>query len=178
MTIKTMNSKKRQQLEEAGWKVGNAEEFLELTEEEKITVSQLLQSKQYFEKWGVSITNIEQYHEYQKRLPKVLLQLNEMYPKVERYVKDYIQDKELLSQVKVSRIAEVTFVHLLEYKGYCGVIEVDVEENMLCGRVIDIEDVVTFKAETVEQVKIEFAKSVDNYLKFCQELIEEGIKHD
>jgi len=117
-----MNTEKRQKLEETGWKVGSAEEFLELTEVEKAQVN----------------------------------------------------DKYLLSQVKVTRIAEMTFVHILEYKGYSGVIEVDVEENMLCGRVIDIEDVITFKAETVEQAKIEFAKSVNDYLEFCQELREEG----
>lgn len=117
-----MNPEKRQRLEEAGWKVGGVEEFLELTEEEKIQVNG-------------------------------------------RY---------LLSQVIVSRIAEITFVHIMEYKGYSGIIEVDVEDNLLCGRVIDISDVVTFKAETVRQAKIEFAKSVDDYLEFCQELNRES----
>lgn len=116
-----MNSEKRQKLEEAGWKVGSAEEFLGLMEIEKMQVT----------------------------------------------------DDYLLSKVKVSHIAEVTFVHILEYKGYSGVIEVDVEENMLCGRVIGIQDTITFKADTVKQAKIEFAKSVDDYLKFCQELNQE-----
>jgi len=141
---------------------------------EETAMNQLIQSKQYFEKWGVKTLNLQQYLENQKKLRQSIQQLNSIRPQLEKYVKDYIKDKELLSQVKVSRIAEMTFVHILEYKGYSGVIEVDVEENMLCGKVIDIKDVITFKAETVEQAKIEFAKSVDDYLEFYQELKNEG----
>lgn len=87
-----------------------------------------------------------------------------------KFVEDYMKDEALLSQVTVSCIAEITFVHIIEYKGYRGVIEVDVEENLLCGRLIGIQDIITFKAETVKQAKIEFAKSVDDYLEFCKEL--------
>lgn len=86
-------------LEANGWKVGNADEFLELTDNEK----------------------------------------------------------------EVSKITAPTF----EYRGYYGYIEVDVENNLLFGRVVDIVDVITFKAETVKQIKIEFAKSIDDYLDFC-----------
>jgi hypothetical protein len=113
-----MNFDKQKRLEANGWKVGSAEEFLRLTDEEK----------------------------------------------------KIVDNNYLLSQVKVSRIAAHTLVHTIKYKDYYGLVEVDVEENMLYGRVIDIKDVITFKAETVEQVKIEFAKSVEDYLEFCKEL--------
>ena len=53
---------------------------------------------------------------------------------------------------------------------YRAIIEVDIDTDMLCGRVLDIEDVVTFKGLTVKQAKIEFAKSIVNYLEFCEEL--------
>lgn len=81
-----------------------------------------------------------------------------------------VDNNYILSQVKVSRIAAPTFIYTIEYKGYYAVIEVDVEENILFGRVIDIEDVITFKARTVEQAKIEFVNSVEDYLEFCKEL--------
>lgn len=136
-------------------------------------VNQLIESKKFFEKWGVNITNLEQYHDYQKKLPEFLEQyqkLKEVYPEMSKFVEEYMKDKDLLDQVTVYRIAETTAIHTIEYKGYCGVIEVDIEEDMLCGRVIGIKDVITFKAETVKQAKIEFAKSVEDYLEFCQEL--------
>jgi len=65
---------------------------------------------------------------------------------------------------------------MLNYKGYTGQIEIDLEQGMLCGRVIDIKDVVTFKGATVEQARQEFEKSVDDYLEFCAELGEEPDK--
>lgn len=65
---------------------------------------------------------------------------------------------------------------MLNYKGYAGQIEIDLESGMLCGRVIDIKDVVTFKGATVEEARQAFEESVDDYLNFCAELGEEPDK--
>jgi predicted HicB family RNase H-like nuclease len=62
---------------------------------------------------------------------------------------------------------------MLTYKGYTASIEVDVDAGILFGRVLDINDVITFKAKTVEEAKKEFQISIDGYLDFCQELGEE-----
>ncbi|WP_202895673.1 type II toxin-antitoxin system HicB family antitoxin [Iningainema tapete] len=62
------------------------------------------------------------------------------------------------------------------YKGYTASIEVDVEAGILFGRVLDINDVVTFKGKTVDEAREEFHKSVDDYLAFCSELGEEPDK--
>lgn len=56
------------------------------------------------------------------------------------------------------------------YKDYAGQVEVDVEAEILFGRVLDINDVVTFKGKTVAEARQEFQNSVDDYLEFCQEL--------
>jgi predicted HicB family RNase H-like nuclease len=40
---------------------------------------------------------------------------------------------------------------MLNYKGYTASIEVDVEAGILFGKVFDINDVITFKAKTVEE---------------------------
>lgn len=126
----------------------------------------------FFKKWEVGKVTLE--HLSQNKVPlEILEQHRKVYPKIAEMVNSYLKDEALLSQVTISHIAETTFVHIMEYKGYSGVIEVDVEENTLCGRVIDIPDVITFKADTVKQAKIEFAKSVDDYLTFCQELNKE-----
>ncbi|MEH2323692.1 MAG: type II toxin-antitoxin system HicB family antitoxin [Nostoc sp.] len=64
----------------------------------------------------------------------------------------------------------------MTYKGYTASIEVDVEAGMLFGQVLDINDVITFKAKTVDEARQEFQISVDDYLTFCEELGEEPDK--
>ncbi|MFZ9739179.1 MAG: type II toxin-antitoxin system HicB family antitoxin [Prochlorothrix sp.] len=59
---------------------------------------------------------------------------------------------------------------LLKYKDYSGLLEVDTDENILFGTVIDIDDVITFQAETIEEARQAFQDSVEEYLTFCAEL--------
>jgi predicted RNase H-like HicB family nuclease len=59
---------------------------------------------------------------------------------------------------------------MMTYKGYSANIEVDLDAEILFGRVLDINDVVTFKAQTIEEARQEFQTSIDDYLEFCQEL--------
>ena len=65
---------------------------------------------------------------------------------------------------------------MMTYKGYTASVEVDADAGILFGRVLDIKDVITFKAKTVDEAREEFYKSVDDYLTFCQELGEEPDK--
>ncbi len=59
---------------------------------------------------------------------------------------------------------------MMTYKGYSGQVEFDDEADILHGRVIDIQDVITFQGETVAEIRQAFHDSVDDYLEFCQEL--------
>ncbi|HLP91214.1 MAG TPA: type II toxin-antitoxin system HicB family antitoxin [Nostocaceae cyanobacterium] len=61
----------------------------------------------------------------------------------------------------------------MTYKGYTASLDVDVEAGMLYGRVLDIHDIVTFKAKTVEDARREFHNTIDDYLAYCQNLGEE-----
>jgi len=65
---------------------------------------------------------------------------------------------------------------MMNYKGYTASLEIDVEAGIIFGRVLDINDVVTFKGKTVEEARQEFCKSVDDYLAFCEDLGEEPDK--
>ncbi len=65
---------------------------------------------------------------------------------------------------------------MFNYKGYTGIVEIDTEENFLCGRVIDIKDIVTFKGKTVDEARQAFEDSIDDYLEWCEELGEEPNK--
>ena len=55
------------------------------------------------------------------------------------------------------------------YKGYAGSIEFDDEDMVFHGRILGIRDIVTFEAETAEQLVKAFHDSVDDYLAFCKE---------
>jgi predicted HicB family RNase H-like nuclease len=64
----------------------------------------------------------------------------------------------------------------LTYKGYTGQIEIDLDADILHGRVLDVKDIVTFEGKTIEEIRQAFQDSVDDYLEFCSELGEEPDK--
>ncbi len=55
----------------------------------------------------------------------------------------------------------------LTYKGYTGVIDLDIDDEILHGEVVDLKDTITFQAESVSDMKKAFQDSVDDYLDFC-----------
>jgi predicted HicB family RNase H-like nuclease len=55
------------------------------------------------------------------------------------------------------------------YKGYSGSIEFDDDDMVFHGRVLGIRDIVTFEAESAEELVKSFHESVDDYLAFCKE---------
>jgi predicted HicB family RNase H-like nuclease len=57
---------------------------------------------------------------------------------------------------------------MLHYKGYTGKVEIDIESGVLFGHILDIQDVVTFKGETVAKAKQAFEESIDDYFEFCE----------
>ena len=56
----------------------------------------------------------------------------------------------------------------LSHKGYTGSIEVSFEDNCLHGRVLFIEDIVTYEGESVEELATSFKDAVDRYLAYCK----------
>ena len=64
----------------------------------------------------------------------------------------------------------------MKYKGYFGRVEYDEEAEIFFGRVINIDDVITFESESAKEIKQAFQDSVDDYLEFCAELGKEPNK--
>jgi predicted HicB family RNase H-like nuclease len=58
---------------------------------------------------------------------------------------------------------------MMEYKGYVARAEFDDENDTLYGEIVGTQDVITFEAASVGDLRREFKKSVDEYLKFCEE---------
>ena len=62
---------------------------------------------------------------------------------------------------------------MMEYKGYVGKVEFDNEAGTFHGEVVGTRDVITFQGRTVDELKVAFEESVDDYLAFCRERGEE-----
>ncbi len=59
---------------------------------------------------------------------------------------------------------------MIEYKGYTGVFEFDPSIDAFHGRVIGLQDVVTFEGRSVEELRSEMEESVEDYLSLCAEV--------
>jgi predicted HicB family RNase H-like nuclease len=57
----------------------------------------------------------------------------------------------------------------LEHKGYFGSVEYSSGDGLLYGKVIGINDLVTYEGASVKELKEAFEESVDDYLKTCKE---------
>lgn len=58
---------------------------------------------------------------------------------------------------------------MITYKGYVGVFELDNEDDMFYGKLVGINQLVTFEANNAHDLKQAFYDSVDDYLAFCAE---------
>ncbi len=59
---------------------------------------------------------------------------------------------------------------MIEYKGYTGVFEFDPSIDAFHGRVLGLQDVVTFEGSSVEELRTEMEESVEDYLALCAEV--------
>lgn len=55
----------------------------------------------------------------------------------------------------------------LTYKGFTGSANVSVEDGCLHGRILFIDDIITYEGATVDELFGAFQESIDNYLAYC-----------
>lgn len=58
----------------------------------------------------------------------------------------------------------------LSYEGYVGSVELDLERHVLRGKILLINDLVTYEAADVAGLEREFRSAVDDYLQLCKEV--------
>lgn len=63
----------------------------------------------------------------------------------------------------------------MEYKGYFGTVEYSETDNILFGKVIGIESLISYEGRSVDELRSDFESAVDDYLKLCAE---KGIEPD
>tara|TARA_Y100000296_G_scaffold52547_1_gene60153 strand:- start:821 stop:1270 length:450 start_codon:yes stop_codon:yes gene_type:complete len=58
---------------------------------------------------------------------------------------------------------------VMTHRGYQGTVVVDLKSKVIHGRILHINDLVTYEADNVEGIEREFQEAVDDYLEFCAE---------
>jgi predicted HicB family RNase H-like nuclease len=59
-------------------------------------------------------------------------------------------------------------INKLLHKGFTGSCEVSLEDGCVIGRVLFIDDILTYEGETVAELKANFEAAVDRYLAHCK----------
>lgn len=58
----------------------------------------------------------------------------------------------------------------MSYKGYIASMIFDAEDKIIVGRVLDVDDIITFHGESVSEFEINFHAAVDDYRSACEQL--------
>jgi predicted HicB family RNase H-like nuclease len=52
----------------------------------------------------------------------------------------------------------------LTHGDYCGSVEFSTDDNILYGKIIGIDDLVTYEAKSIDDLKVAFIKALEDYL--------------
>lgn len=66
--------------------------------------------------------------------------------------------------------------NLLKYKNYIGSVEYDLTDKCLFGKILFIDDLVTYEGYTIEELENAFHEMVDDYLETCRTIGKEPQK--
>lgn len=61
-------------------------------------------------------------------------------------------------------------MNLMTYKGYSATMIFDVEDKIIVGRVQDVDDIISFHAESVSEFESNFHAAIEGYLSACNQL--------
>lgn len=63
-----------------------------------------------------------------------------------------------------------------EHNGYKGSIEHSIEDMVLYGEILFIKDLVTYEADNLQELEVQFKSAVDDYLETCEQIGKEPDK--
>jgi predicted HicB family RNase H-like nuclease len=58
-------------------------------------------------------------------------------------------------------------INMLEHKGYFGTVEYSAEDNLLYGKVVGINGLISYDGESLSSLKECFIEAIDDYLICC-----------
>lgn len=60
-------------------------------------------------------------------------------------------------------------MNILKYRDYEGTAEIDMDRQVCRGKMLFINDLVTYEADSPKQLQYEFEAAVDDYIETCEE---------
>ena len=57
---------------------------------------------------------------------------------------------------------------ILKYKEFVGSVHYSSDDNVFFGKLIGIDDLITFEGDSVEELKKSFEDAVDDYIDLCE----------
>ena len=60
--------------------------------------------------------------------------------------------------------------NVIKYKGYYTMINYSSEDNVYCGKIEGIDDLITFEGDDASKIENEFHKAVNDYILYCEEI--------
>jgi predicted HicB family RNase H-like nuclease len=67
-------------------------------------------------------------------------------------------------------------MNIIRYQGYLGKFDYDPQTKSFHGRVLNIQDIVTFAGHSIEELEQALQDSVEDYIEFCREVGKEPDK--
>lgn len=64
----------------------------------------------------------------------------------------------------------------IEYKDFIGTVHFSTKDSVFYGKIEGINDLVTFEGQTVQELKVAFEESVDDYIELCKEIGKDPLK--
>ena len=58
----------------------------------------------------------------------------------------------------------------MTYRGYAAHMDFDTQDKIIVGRVVDIDDIITFHGTSVAEFESAFKTAVDGYIHACEQL--------
>lgn len=59
--------------------------------------------------------------------------------------------------------------NVLKYLDYVGTVEYSADDDCLFGKVIGINDLVSYEGNSIQELKADFISAIDDYIAFCKE---------
>ncbi|KJR42135.1 HicB family protein [Candidatus Magnetoovum chiemensis] len=58
----------------------------------------------------------------------------------------------------------------IEYKGFIGSVYFSAKDNILHGKIEQIDDLVSYEGTSIDEIHKAFYDAVDDYISFCKEI--------
>jgi predicted HicB family RNase H-like nuclease len=60
-------------------------------------------------------------------------------------------------------------MNIIEYKGYQASVTYEADDDLLVGRILNIDGIVSFHGTSIQEMKSAFEEALDDYLAYCKE---------